>query len=127
MRNSAPVIACFKSALGWVNYGLVIAILDVPLGRKLNQPVQDAFLHLRIQPSLIEWIQIVTNMHEFSAVKHFTVSLAFDVCAHEPTHPIIGDDNGREDLKLAKGLQSDEREENKLFCDIECPFSIIRL
>lgn len=127
MRHSSPIIASFKSTPRWVNYGLVVTILDVPLGRKLNQPVQIALFHFWIESSLVVWIQVVTNMHKFSPIKHFTVSVTFDISAHETAHPVIGHDNRREYLKLAKRFQSDKREENQLLRDIECPLSIIRL
>lgn len=127
MRHSSPIITCFKCTPRWINYGLVVTIFNIPLGRKLNQPVQIAFLHLRIESSFIVWIQIVTNMHEFSPIKNFTISLTFDISTHKAAHPIIGHNNRREDLELAKRLQSDKRKENQLLSDIECPLSIIRL
>jgi hypothetical protein len=47
----------------------------------------------------------VADMHEFGAVEHFLVFSAFDVGAHEPAHPVVGDADGGEDLELAECLE----------------------
>lgn len=53
----------------------------------------------------------MADMHELGTIKHLTVSLAFHIGADEAAHPIVVDDDRREDLQLAKGLQCDQCEE----------------
>lgn len=44
----------------------------------------------------------MADMHEFGTIEDLAVTLAFHICAYEATHPIVVDDDGREDLQLAK-------------------------
>lgn len=69
----------------------------------------------------------MANVHKLGAVKYFIVTLTLHICTDEATHPIIGDDDGREDFELAKGLKSDQSIEDQLFCNIECPLAIVWL
>lgn len=47
----------------------------------------------------------MTDMHELGSSENFSESTLFDVGTNEPTHPIIGDNNRWEDLKLAESLK----------------------
>lgn len=69
----------------------------------------------------------MADVHELRTIKDFAVTLAFHICAHEPTHPIVVDDDRRKDFQLAEGLKRDQCKEYKLLGDIEGTFSIIRL
>ena len=125
MGNRAPVVTGLQGALGRVDNDLIISELDIPLGRKLNQPVQIALFHLWIQPALVERVEVVADMHELGPVEDFAVFLALDVGAHEAADPVVGDHDGGEDLELAEGLEGDQREEDELFGDVGGSFSVV--
>lgn len=91
VRNRAPVVAGLKRTLRRIDNDLVISELDIPLRRQLHEPVQISLLYLRIQPSLVKRIKVMTNMHELGPIEDFVVLLALDVGADEAADPIVGD------------------------------------
>ena len=90
MRNSSSVITGLKGAPRWVDDHFVHSVLDVPLLGKLNQPIQVAFFHLGVEPTFVEWVEVVADMHELSAIEHVLVLIALDVGTDEAAHPVIG-------------------------------------
>ena len=103
--DGAPVVACFESALGRVDDQLIVSVLDVPLRRELDQPVQVALLVLRVQTALVKRVQVVADVHEFGALEHLRKTACLHISAHEPAHPVIRHHRRRKYLQLAARLQ----------------------
>lgn len=104
MGNGTPVITSGQCTLRRIYNQLIINVLKVPLPRQLHQPIKIPLLYFWVESSFIQGIQVVDYMHEFGPIKHLLVFVNFNVGTHEPTHPVVGDNYGREDLQLAKGL-----------------------
>lgn len=52
--------------------------------------------------TLIKWVEVVANMHKLRAIKDLFILLALDISTHESAHPIVSDNDGRENFELAE-------------------------
>ena len=125
MRNCSPVVTGLEGTAGRVDNHTLVTMLDIPLGWQLDQPVQVSFLDLGVEPSLVEGVKIMANMHKLGATKHPKVLIALDIGTNEPTHPVIGDTDRGQQFQLAKSLKSGQCKENQLFTDIKGTLSLI--
>ena len=95
------------------------------MGWQTDEPSKVTFFNLRVEPALVEGVQVMNDVHKLGSVEDI-VSSMLDIGTDEAAHPIVGDHHRREYFQLAKGLKGGECKEDELFADVERTFSIVR-
>ena len=74
IRHCSPVITSLKCTFGRIYDQFVVDMLDIEFRVELSQPLKTTLFFFGVDSTLVEWVKVMANMHEFGTVENLLES-----------------------------------------------------